>query len=80
VSKRQNLVVFHFDENGSLIATLADVSALKISRVENVRMFIQDFEGMDMAKRPVLIATLHKFRERAGSVVVVSGAIVTGGV
>jgi hypothetical protein len=43
-------------------------------------MFVQYLEGMDMAKCPILIATLDEFFERAGSVVVVSGTIVTGGV
>jgi hypothetical protein len=35
---------------------------------------------MDMAKCPILIATLDEFFERAGSVVVVAGTIVTRGV
>jgi hypothetical protein len=42
-----------------------------------VRVFIQYLEGVDMAKCPILIAALYKFFKGAGSVVVMSGTVVT---
>jgi hypothetical protein len=57
------LVVFYFYQDRSFIAAFTDVSALKISRIQNVWILMQNLETVYMSERPILISALYKLVE-----------------
>ena len=62
------------DDHRALLAAFSDAAALQIAGVDDPGILRDDFESVDVAERPIVVAARREIGDRARRVVLVAGA------